>query len=146
MWGLLGLGAFGISHVKPPEGQRIIVTTRSHGNELINSAVSALQPTDVLRVGGAGHKVLLIIEGKAHAYVYPRPGCKKWDTCAPEALLASVGGKLTDVFGKAYEYHRDVQLVNAGGVLATYDANEAHQWYCERIPQEVREALFVPNM
>jgi hypothetical protein len=28
----------------------------------------------VLKVGGAGHKVLLLMEGAAHAYVFPSPG------------------------------------------------------------------------
>ena len=26
------------------------------------------------KVGGAGHKVMLLMEGKAHAYVFPSPG------------------------------------------------------------------------
>ena len=25
-------------------------------------------------MGGAGHKVMLLMEGKAHAYVFPSPG------------------------------------------------------------------------
>ena len=54
-----------------------------------------MKPTEVLKVGGSGHKVLLLIEGKAHAYVFPSPGCKKWDTCAPEAILHALGGKVS---------------------------------------------------
>ena len=34
-----------------------------------------------------------------HAYVFASPGCKKWDTCAPEALLKAKGGTLTDMHG-----------------------------------------------
>ena len=37
--------------------------------------------------------MLLLLEGRATAYVFASPGCKKWDTCAPEALLHAVGGK-----------------------------------------------------
>lgn len=103
-------------------------------------AVEACEPTDVLRVGGAGHKVLLLIEGRAHAYVFASPGCKKWDTCAPEAVLHAAGGKLTDMHGNDILYHATVQRRNAGGVLATLDG-PAHTWYKERIPQEVRDAL-----
>lgn len=32
------------------------------------------------------------MEGKAHAYVFASDGCKRWDTCAPEAILHAVGG------------------------------------------------------
>ena len=54
----------------------------------------AVDPTEVLKVGGSGHKVILLIEGKAHAYIFPSPGTKKWDTCAPEAILHALGGKV----------------------------------------------------
>lgn len=140
MWGIVGVGGFGIQHQLPPANQKIIATTRSHSNQIINNTISSLNPDSVLRVGGAGHKVLLLIEGKAHAYVFPSKGCKKWDTCAPEALLRAFGGKLTDIHGKDIEYHSKVEHVNATGVLATSGASD-HDWYCASIPQETRDAL-----
>lgn len=39
-------------------------------------------------------QIVQLIEGKASAYVFASPGCKKWDTCAPEAILHAVGGKI----------------------------------------------------
>ena len=70
-----------------------------------------MKPDEVLRQGGAGNKVkskkveilivrlflkvLRVIEGDAHAYVFASPGTKKWDTCAPEAILVAMGGRLT---------------------------------------------------
>ncbi|XP_067120686.1 3'(2'),5'-bisphosphate nucleotidase 1 [Centruroides vittatus] len=146
MWGVLGVGAFGIERKDPPEGN-VITTTRSHSNAAINSCLEALKPDSILRVGGAGHKVILLIEGKAHAYVFPSPGCKKWDTCAPEALLHAIGGKLTDVHGNPFEYHGKVEHVNSAGVLATCSAG-IHEWYRSRIPEDVYVKLnpgrFVP--
>lgn len=140
IWGIVGLGAFGFEPTAPPAGKRIITTTRSHGNALVQSALDAMSPDDVLRVGGAGHKVLLLLEGKAHAYVFASKGCKKWDTCAPEAILHSVGGKLTDVHGNALKYHAGVQRMNSGGVLATHDA-AIYEWYRERIPKGLLDML-----
>ena len=37
-------------------------------------ALEILKPDEVLKVGGAGHKVLLLMEGQAEAYVFPSPG------------------------------------------------------------------------
>lgn len=37
-------------------------------------------------------QIIQLVEGKASAYVFASPGCKKWDTCAPEAILHAVGG------------------------------------------------------
>jgi hypothetical protein len=38
-------------------------------------------------------QIIQLIEGKASAYVFASPGCKKWDTCAPEVILHAVGGQ-----------------------------------------------------
>ncbi|XP_064602845.1 LOW QUALITY PROTEIN: 3'(2'),5'-bisphosphate nucleotidase 1-like [Liolophura sinensis] len=141
IWGVIGLGAFGFERNNPPEGKNIITTTRSHSNPIVTEAVEACQPTEVLRVGGAGHKVLLLIEGKANAYVFASPGCKKWDTCAPEAVLHAIGGTLTDMHGNQIMYHKGVEKRNLGGVLATPPPASSHQWYAQRIPQRVKDAL-----
>lgn len=37
---------------------------------------------------------MIVIEGRAHAYVFASNGCRKWDTCAPEAVLTSLGNTL----------------------------------------------------
>ena len=50
-------GAFGFNHTPAPEGQNIVTTTRSHSNKTVVDAVEASEPTEVTRVGGAGHKV-----------------------------------------------------------------------------------------
>lgn len=81
IWGLKGLGNGGFETIKRPEGELIVTTTRSHSNELVQSALQALEPTEVIRVGGAGYKVLQLLEGKADAYVFASGGCKRWDTC-----------------------------------------------------------------
>lgn len=61
-------------------------------------------------------------------------GCKKWDTCAPEAILHALGGTLTDIHGKPILYHANAVRKNMGGVLATI-AN--HQWYVGKIAEKM---------
>ncbi|XP_018015045.1 LOW QUALITY PROTEIN: 3'(2'),5'-bisphosphate nucleotidase 1-like [Hyalella azteca] len=90
--------------------------------------------------GGAGHKVLLLLDGHAHAYVFASPGCKKWDTCAPEAVLVAAGGALTDIRGDLIPYHKDVDRRNSTGVLATAPG-ECHQTYLNKIPDAVKNNL-----
>lgn len=85
-------------------------------------------------------QVLLLIEGKAHAYVFPSKGTKKWDTCAPEALLHAFGGKLTDIHGNPLQYHSTVKHMNSTGVLATY-LESVHERYVTNIPKETKDAL-----
>lgn len=110
-------------------------------------------------------QIIQLIEGRASAYVFASPGCKKWDTCAPEAILTAVGGtvnqpsitvryvcvcrfsltpfffytgKLTDMHGNTYTYQANVKHMNSAGVLATL---RNHEYYLSRVPQTVTQAL-----
>lgn len=139
IWGLKGLGTGGFIAVEPPKGEFIITTTRSHSNALHQKAVDVFNANKVIKVGGAGYKVLQLLEGKAHAYVFATPGCKKWDTCAPEAVLEAHGGTLTNINGEHYEYNADVEHVNSRGVLASVCKN--HNELVEKIPIDVRQAV-----
>ncbi|ESN90632.1 hypothetical protein HELRODRAFT_70686 [Helobdella robusta] len=142
IWGVVGLGAFGLTRQSPPTDCRRIVTTRSHETHLVRMAVDACEASEVIKIGGAGFKVLYLIEGKAHAYIFANTGCKKWDTCAPEAVLRSVGGVLTDVRGSDIEYGANEDPPNNGGIVATA-SKETHLWYIERIPEAVKVGLNV---
>ncbi|XP_017484896.1 PREDICTED: 3'(2'),5'-bisphosphate nucleotidase 1-like [Rhagoletis zephyria] len=140
IWGLKGLGTGGIEPKTAPKGQMIITTTRSHLTPLVQQALDALSPTEVIKVGGAGFKVLQLLEGKAHAYVFASPGCKRWDTCAPEAVLEAWGGTLTDLAGIHYSYAANVEFKNRMGVLATIP-EISHSDIAGKVPKEVLEAL-----
>ncbi|TRY86338.1 hypothetical protein DNTS_016139, partial [Danionella cerebrum] len=129
LWGVLGLGAFGFQLQEVPDGKRIITTTRSHSNKLVLSSIRCIC---------VSRQIIQLVEGKASAYVFASPGCKKWDTCAPEAILHAVGGKLTDMHGNAFRYDADVQHMNSAGVLATL---RDHQYYLNRVPLAVQQAL-----
>ncbi|XP_019372020.1 PREDICTED: 3'(2'),5'-bisphosphate nucleotidase 1 isoform X2 [Gavialis gangeticus] len=138
IWGVLGLGAFGFQLKEVPDGKHIIITTRSHSSKMVNDCIGAMNPDTVVRVGGAGNKVIHLIEGKASAYVFASPGCKKWDTCAPEAILHAVGGKLTDIHGNSLHYNKEVKHMNSAGVLATL---RNFDYYASRVPDSVKQAL-----
>ncbi|XP_077408874.1 3'(2'),5'-bisphosphate nucleotidase 1 [Vanacampus margaritifer] len=138
MWAMRGLGAFGVQMQEDADNKRIVTTTRSHSSKLITDCVNAMEPHEVIRVGGAGNKIIQLIEGKASAYIFASPGTKKWDTCAPEVFLHCFGGKLTDMYNNPYRYDADVKHVNSAGVLATL---RNHEYYVSRVPRSVLEAL-----
>lgn len=141
IWGLRELGTGGYaSDRKAPADQFVVTTTRSHCTELVQSALESLSPTSILRVGGAGFKVIQLLEGQAHAYVFASKGCKKWDTCAPEAVLEAAGGRLTDISGDVYQYGADVLFPNLGGVLATA-VGVSHDSVVAKIPEQLKKEL-----
>ena len=54
-------------------------------------------------------KLCLIAIGVRDLYVNPAAKTKAWDTCAPEAILARAGGRLTDLFGAPIDYHGELR-------------------------------------
>lgn len=139
IWGLQEVGVGGFTPAPPPSSL-IITTTRSHSNPVVEKALQVMNAAQILRVGGAGYKVLQLLEGLASVYVFASPGCKKWDTCAPEAILTAAGGKLTDILGNNYKYGASESRPNKTGVLAAVN-DELHDYALNRIPQELKEKL-----
>ncbi|CUT99590.1 3'2'5' bisphosphate nucleotidase 1 [Echinococcus multilocularis] len=151
IWGLEGLGVFGLAGepiAKAPvfspttgdERANCIVCTRSHSTPTAAAAIESCAPSKVYRLGGCGFKMLMLLEGVAHAYVYASTGCKRWDTCAPEALINAIGGRVSGVDGQSYSYAGNVQPIDARGVVATPTA-AWHSAYIARIPQSVVDSL-----
>lgn len=142
MWGLVGMGCYGIETKDLPSDKLIITSTASHRNQATQDSLEAINPNEILRVGGAGHKVLLVIEGRAHSYVFTSNGCKKWDTCAPEAILESYGGCLTDSLGNRLEYETNDQkdYHNYLGIIASRNKT-IHDSILAKIPENVKSSL-----
>lgn len=144
VWGLVGLGVRGRATpiTAPSPGLRVIIT-RSHFTEHVKNTVDALNPIESLREGGCGNKVLMVLDGRSDAYVYPSMGTKKWDTCAGDAIVKAAGGLFTDIHGNdiLYNYVHD-KYKNGCGLVVTLD-RDLHQDILDKIPPSVRAAF--PN-
>jgi 3'(2'), 5'-bisphosphate nucleotidase len=100
-----------------PPGIRL-VASKSHRTDDVDLFRRALAIEDELNVGSVGIKVALVAEGSRDLYIYPGARTKIWDTCAPEAILLSAGGRLTDLEGRELSYTEE-SLANRGGLVAT---------------------------
>jgi 3'(2'), 5'-bisphosphate nucleotidase len=105
------------SSVAEPPGIRL-VASKSHRTHDIDVFREALGIGDELNIGGVGLKVALVAEGSRDLYVYPGGRTKKWDSCAPEAILIAAGGQLTDTYGAPLSY-QEPDLNNGGGLVAS---------------------------
>jgi len=58
--------------------------------------VELMRELDFVRVpsGGAGNKMLMLLEGKGGAYIQDR-GVSRWDTCGAQAVIEAYGGTLS---------------------------------------------------
>ena len=68
--------------------------------------------------GSAGVKGIRIAAGEAGIYSQPGRAGKRWDSCAPEAIVVAAGGAATDERGNAFEYASG-ELSNDHGFIAT---------------------------
>jgi len=86
------------------DGKIVVATTGSHASPAVEAAAKRMNPDQILAIGGAGNKVLLLLDGVISHYVFAGNGTKRWDTLAPEALLYALGGFMTDLQGNHYDY------------------------------------------
>lgn len=125
--GAVGIGAFlfeedeqiplRVSDKADPRDM-ILACSRSHRPKIVDTLAKRLHITQERISGSVGLKVGLICRQLADMYPHPSPGCKEWDTCAPQALLESAGGKMTDCWGNPLLYNKpDIKAHN--GLLAS---------------------------
>jgi len=68
--------------------------------------------------GSAGLKATDVASGRADFYLHPTQAGKRWDTCAPEAIVTAAGGVCTDALGNTIDYGGP-ELANTKGFLAS---------------------------
>ena len=109
----------------------VISSSRSKG--VVQEFVSLLgekgmiDPEPML-VTGAGEKSLrIILRAESEGlWFFPKEGTSLWDVAASDALLRSIGGRLTDKFGHDMDYDKSrTEAENKDGVIACYD-HELH--------------------
>jgi len=139
--GFMGEGSMIPWELKPHENVDIeknfrVVCTQHRIDEKMIARMNEINGKYV-KMGGSGHKINQVIEGKSDCYFYDRPGTKKWDTCAGEAILLALGGILTGMKGDVYEYTGDNDdLPNKDGVLAML--NKEHHEKIIKITKEFK--------
>ena len=105
-----------VSAVADPGAARL-VSSRSHRSADIDRVKERLGIGDEQTIGSVGVKLCLIAAGVRDLYVNPQAKTKAWDTCAPEAILARAGGRLTDLLGAPIEYRGE--LAHRRGLVAS---------------------------
>lgn len=68
--------------------------------------------------GSVGVKVSRICDERAELYVHAGRGMKLWDSCAPEAILAAAGGRMSDLDGAPVNYATTDLLLPRGLVAS----------------------------
>ena len=129
VWGGPGAGCKGLrvdetqkKLVMPPTGPHVVCLNRNIRDERQAPVMEQTKSEVAVLVSATGYHYLCLLEGRAHSAMLLRKASKKWDTCAGEALLRSVGGAVTDTVGRRYNYDCDMPGVpNVCGMAASID-------------------------
>jgi 3'(2'), 5'-bisphosphate nucleotidase len=95
--------ALAVSTVSDPR-RATLVASRSHRPAMLEPLIRELGGPRVVACGSVGLKIARIVLGEADLYVHAGLGAKRWDTCAPEAVLVAAGGRFTDLHGAPIDY------------------------------------------
>jgi 3'(2'), 5'-bisphosphate nucleotidase len=101
-----------------------LAESRSHRGPRMDSIVRALGVRAEVKSHSVGIKVGLLVERQCDLYIHVSPKTKQWDTCAPEAVLAEAGGRMTDLWGEPLRYNTP-DVLNRNGIVASNGAAHA---------------------
>lgn len=112
-----------------------VTYSRSHPGEVAKVADAAFTEGGVHPVhvpaAGSGYKTLQVVERKADLYLHTTE-IKKWDICAGNAILNSVGGKMTTLKGQEIDYSFIGSPLNGDGLLAAL-SESTHQQCLDKL-------------
>lgn len=98
---------------------RVVSSRSNRQSELNAQALERVSPAQIVPIGSAGLKGAAVADGSADIYLAPGfAGCL-WDSCAPEALIRSVGGVYTDAHGVPLDYRATTVENHRGAVAAS---------------------------
>lgn len=122
-----GLGAFEVAedgsrraiHVRSTASlaDAEVLVSRSHRGPMLEEQAKKLGVRALTPRGGAGVKASRVACAESDVYFQPGRAGKRWDACAPEAIVRAAGGVFTDEDGEPIDYANE-RLENAHGLVA----------------------------
>lgn len=103
--------------------KRVVIMSRTRSHKATAPTLAA--DVHTVHAGGAGYKIVEVLEGRAAAYVHATR-IKGWDLCAGDALIRASGGFLTDLQGRGLVYDPADPVLRAG-VFGTVHVDDAER-------------------
>ena len=118
-----------------------VVTSKNHNNQTLKSIIQKIGFQESINMGSVGCKIASILRGESDIYIsLSLPGQsspKDWDFAAPEALLRSAGGSITNIDNKELSYYSS-NFEQKGFIIASNNKDN-HKNICEQIKLFLKE-------
>ena len=112
-----------------------LVTSKNHNNQTLQNITQKIGFKESINMGSVGCKIVSILKGESDLYIsLSLPGQsspKDWDFAAPEALLRSAGGRITNIDNKELNYN-NLNFEQKGLIIASNNKDN-HKNICKEI-------------
>ena len=126
--------------------EMVLVTSKNHRNETLKKLIQEIKFKEVIVMGSIGCKVASIVKGESDIYIcLSLPGKttpKDWDFAAPEAILKSAGGAITNIDNKDLSYGK-TNFQQEGIIIASNNC-ERHKDICLEIKEIISRKKLYP--
>ena len=118
------------------------VCSKNHRNKILEKLIEKLNFKKVNSMGSVGCKIASIIRGDSDIYIcLSLPGKsspKDWDFAAPDAILSTYGGAITNIDNEKLIYSQK-NFEQRGIIIATND-KETHGRKCKEIKEIIKNS------
>tara|TARA_Y100001933_G_C18978681_1_gene555773 strand:- start:325 stop:1224 length:900 start_codon:yes stop_codon:yes gene_type:complete len=124
-----------------------IVISKNHENQTLKDIIQKIGFKESINMGSIGCKIASMLRGESDIYIsLSLPGKsspKDWDFAAPEALLRSAGGMITNLDNEELKYNNH-NFEQKGFIVASNNA-ENHEKICKQIKLILKENGIIIN-
>ena len=127
--------------LKKSLNEMVIVTSKNHRNETLQRLIDNINFKEVITMGSIGCKIASILRGESDIYIsLSLPGKsspKDWDFAAPEAILKTAGGAITNLDNQDLSYGKS--KYEKGGIIIASNNRENHENLCLQIKEIIKK-------
>ena len=123
-----------------------LVISKNHNNQILKKLIDKIHFNKIIVMGSIGCKIASIIRGECDLYIcLSLPGQsspKDWDFAAPEAILRSCGGAITNLENEDLIYNQ--KNFEQGGIIIASSNRDNHKNICLQIKEVIRKYEIYP--
>ena len=126
--------------------EMVLVTSKNHRNQKLKNLIEKINFKNVKIMGSIGCKIASIVRGESDIYIcLSLPGKsspKDWDFAAPEAILKTAGGAITNIDNQELSYGKSG--FQQGGIIVASNNINTHKNMCLQIKEIIKKYEIYP--